>query len=113
MHEKITLAREFRPDYAIVEFDSVEARVRATKRSVALFGILFRDEMPTSAKRGVKVAGRSAFPQDVRLKRTLLLRGVPWICPPCEILWACAKQLGGQSALRHVNSGVFSADRTQ
>ncbi|CAJ1378738.1 unnamed protein product, partial [Effrenium voratum] len=98
----------FRMPYAFVEFTAESARRKATRKlsglsswsSSALVqmrprlnGILFREVLRVKrTKWKDEVVARPCYPQDVRSKRCLLLRGLPWSMQPSEA--------GGRQLLR-------------
>lgn len=77
--------------YAIVQFERPEARQLATKELPRICGILLREVRLTKKKTRTvpKVVGRACYPQDVRVKRTLLLRNISWTLEPWQVLEAC------------------------
>eukprot|EP00930_Biecheleria_cincta_P054765 TRINITY_DN41178_c0_g1_i1.p1 TRINITY_DN41178_c0_g1~~TRINITY_DN41178_c0_g1_i1.p1 ORF type:complete len:624 (+),score=123.56 TRINITY_DN41178_c0_g1_i1:57-1928(+) len=98
--------------YAIAEFESPEARQRATGEMPRIFGILFREVRLTKQKTRTvpKVVGRACYPQDVRVKRTLLLRNLSWTLEPWQVLEACCRLLanaGMRCRLSLSNCGAF------
>eukprot|EP00929_Paragymnodinium_shiwhaense_P065067 TRINITY_DN32661_c0_g1_i3.p1 TRINITY_DN32661_c0_g1~~TRINITY_DN32661_c0_g1_i3.p1 ORF type:complete len:435 (-),score=55.47 TRINITY_DN32661_c0_g1_i3:246-1550(-) len=95
--QQMAAARRYRPSYAVVEFETAEGYSRATRTSAQLFGILLREEVPTKTKKGFKVVGRPAFPQEAHMKRTLMLTDFPWKSDvgPQEILNAIRERLPG------------------
>eukprot|EP00931_Biecheleriopsis_adriatica_P049479 TRINITY_DN28624_c0_g1_i1.p1 TRINITY_DN28624_c0_g1~~TRINITY_DN28624_c0_g1_i1.p1 ORF type:complete len:598 (+),score=130.43 TRINITY_DN28624_c0_g1_i1:24-1796(+) len=100
--------------YAIVEFEKVEARQMAMRDMPRLFGILMREVRLLKRKSGSvrKVVGRPAYPQDARLKRTLLIRDMKWVLQPWQVLEACGRKLATSNLSCHLslsNCQVFGA----
>lgn len=107
--------------YAIVEFQEAAGRHRATRQAARVLGILMRELAVVSIKAkvpGSKQVGRATYPQDARIKKSLLVRGIPWHLHPSEVLQHLgqaltandAEALVGPFTLQLANSRAFSTD---
>jgi len=76
--------------YALVTFKSEDGHRRALRRACRTFGIAVRMVSTVKSK---KPAVRPVYPQDVRMKRNLLVRDIPWRLTPAEVLMECARAL--------------------
>jgi len=100
--------------YAVAEFRTQDGFSNATRPSIRLFGLLVTELEESKAKNGkvkTKSVGRPVFPQDVRYKHTLLLRGLPWHLPPPVVLKEVARLLGSQAAGCRLEVGNCKAFR--
>jgi len=111
---------EYSPLYAIVEFEDREGRDRACMDAPRVFGVLFKEvrvrvqksrDPEVKPKTKKKVVTRPAYPQNVQLKRTLLLQGLPWSLEPWKLLAGCARALTaadrGRCVFRALNSAAL------
>lgn len=104
--------------YAMVVFKDPDARRKALRPAIRVFGILFseyEEVMKKAPKTGTKVlthsrVSRTVFPQPLDIKRCLLLRDVEMV-PAKEVLQECARVLGegfGPCELSLTNGQVFN-----
>jgi len=100
--------------YAVAEFGTEDGFSNATRPAIRLFGLLVMELEESKGKNGkvkTKSVGRPVFPQDVRNKHTLLLRGLPWHLPPSVVLGEVARLLGSQAAACRLEVGNCRAFR--
>lgn len=101
--------------YAFVEFSDAASRQRATRKLPRLSGILFKEVLPIKlTKWSSRPVGRPCYPQDVRLKRSLVLRSLPMHMEPLEVLQAILERLhkpfaasGNVARAQLLNCGSF------
>ncbi|CAE7520049.1 unnamed protein product [Symbiodinium natans] len=86
--------------YALVQFQTVNAKKRATRLLPRLNGILFKEVWRLKKRTAWKesVVARPAFPQDARLKRALIVRNLPWSLQPGEVLRRVAVTLSSDGS---------------
>ncbi|CAE7224894.1 unnamed protein product, partial [Symbiodinium sp. CCMP2592] len=97
--------------YALVEFQDLNAKRRATRKLPRLNGILFKEVLRLKKRKTWKdhIVARPAFPQDARWKRSLILRDLPRL-QPSEVLGHVAAGLsanGKQCRLELLNCAAF------
>lgn len=81
--------------YALIEFKEIAGRQRAMRKLCRLHGILINEvqRVKLSKQWSFQTVARPTYPQDLRLKRSLLLRGLPIHMDPSEVLQAVLRRL--------------------
>lgn len=81
--------------YALIEFKETAGRRRATRQLCRLQGILFYEVQRVKLQRvwSPQTVARPCYTQDLRLKKSLLLRGLPIHMDPSEVLQAVLRRL--------------------
>lgn len=100
---------KYTSSYAIVEFSELRGRQQALRKLSRVHGILFNEiQMVKLLKRTKKaVVGRPSFPQDIRLKRSLLLRSLPVEMDPAKVLHEIRQRFRGTGRLTLLNAKAF------
>lgn len=81
--------------YALIEFNEIAGRQRAMRQLCRLQGILINEMRRVKLQKSwtFQTVARPSYPQDLRLKRSLLLRGLPIHMDPAEVLQALLRRL--------------------
>ena len=100
---------KYTSSYAIVEFSEPRGRQQALRKLSRVHGILFNEIQMVKLLKKTKPAtvGRPSFPQDIRFKRSLLLRSLPVEMDPAKVLHEIRQRFDGMGRLTLLNARAF------